>query len=166
MLHQPITTAITIREYRDQDEDAVIALVREMQGHETQFNPHYKPAEAIGPWYIELLKKNCAELQGVILVALDGSAYAGIAVVFTRVAENGEGEAFAHVSAHVSEIVVTQSARGRGIGRALLAECETRARAAGRTELTLDVVPGNTAARQLYLQFGFEDFKIKQRKVL
>jgi ribosomal protein S18 acetylase RimI-like enzyme len=161
-----MTAAITIREYRDQDEDAIIALVREMQAHEMQFNPHYKSAEAIGSWYLDLLKKNCADLDGVILVALDGSTYVGMAVVFTRVVEKGEGEEMAHVSAHLSEIVVTQAARGRGIGRALLAECETRARAAGRTELTLAVFPGNTAARQLYQSVGFVDFKIRQRMVL
>jgi ribosomal protein S18 acetylase RimI-like enzyme len=161
-----MTTTITIREYRDQDEEALIALLRELQAYECGFNLHYKPASAIGAWYVELLKQHCAEKGGVILMALDRSAYAGMAVVFTRVEEKGEAEEMAHVHAHVSEIVVTEAARGRGIGKALLAECERRARLAGRDELTLSVFPGNTAARRLYLAAGYEDFKISQRKQL
>ena len=157
---------VTIREYRDQDEEALVGLLQELQRHEGRFNPHYKPADAIGAWYVDLLKRNCAAFDGVILMALDGSAYAGMAVLFTRMAESGDEEELAHVYAHVSELVVARAARGRGIGRALLAECEARARFAGRMELTLAVFPGNTAARKLYGSAGFYDFKIRQKKIL
>lgn len=46
--------------------------------------------------------------------------------------------------------------RGNGAGRALLAEIENRARAAGCGKIFLDVGAGNTAARGLYEGAGFD----------
>jgi ribosomal protein S18 acetylase RimI-like enzyme len=52
---------------------------------------------------------------------------------------------------------VTPELRGRGIGKALLAEAIALARAVpGLDQLLLTVVTVNTAARQLYHSGGFE----------
>ena len=52
---------------------------------------------------------------------------------------------------------VTPAARGTGVGRALLTELETRARAFGATELVLDTNATQAAATQLYRSSGFEE---------
>ncbi len=50
---------------------------------------------------------------------------------------------------------VSPSARGRGLGEALLAEVERWARARGATRFVLCVAEGNEAAAALYLRTGF-----------
>ena len=47
------------------------------------------------------------------------------------------------------------SARGRGVGRALVTACLDRARALGLTEAVLCSLPDMTPAHRLYESFGF-----------
>lgn len=59
---------------------------------------------------------------------------------------------------------VAPEARGRGLGGALLDAVIARARTLpGLEQLTLCVVPENTAARQLYVSRGFRSFGIAPR---
>lgn len=53
-------------------------------------------------------------------------------------------------------IFVTEAARGRGIGTALLAAVGEHARAEGCGSVRLDVIDTNPRARALYLREGFE----------
>jgi ribosomal protein S18 acetylase RimI-like enzyme len=55
----------------------------------------------------------------------------------------------------VSGLAVAPSARGRGVGRALLAAAAHEARARGARRLTLRVLGHNEAARRLYESMGF-----------
>jgi ribosomal protein S18 acetylase RimI-like enzyme len=56
--------------------------------------------------------------------------------------------------ADVKKMLVHRSARGRGIGAALMAEVEEEARRRGRRLLVLDTVPGENGHR-LYLRAGW-----------
>ena len=53
-------------------------------------------------------------------------------------------------------IFVTEAARGRGVGTALLAAVGAHARATGCGSVRLDVIDTNPRARALYLREGFE----------
>ena len=57
----------------------------------------------------------------------------------------------------VKHLYVRPVARGHGLGRALLAELESRARGFGATELVLDTHASLTAAGGLYRARGFTD---------
>lgn len=59
---------------------------------------------------------------------------------------------------NLHDLAVVPELRGRGIGRALLAAVEARARARGCCKLTLEVLENNRTARGLYQSFGFEDY--------
>ena len=61
-------------------------------------------------------------------------------------------------SAHVADLglMVAESHRRRGIGRALLEQAAAWAREAGVRKLELHVFPWNDAALGLYVAFGFE----------
>jgi ribosomal protein S18 acetylase RimI-like enzyme len=56
---------------------------------------------------------------------------------------------------YLSRIAVAPRRRGRGIGRALLAECLRRGRSRGFRRFELDVAAGNEPAIRLYESFGF-----------
>ncbi len=57
--------------------------------------------------------------------------------------------------AYVEELAVSADHRRRGIGRALLLECETIARRAGKHRMTLWVTAGNVGAVALYRSLGY-----------
>lgn len=68
--------------------------------------------------------------------------------------------------AYLSDLAVASSARKRGIGRLLVAECENIARAAGRRWLRLGVLAGNGNARRFYKDLGFEEISLELEKNL
>jgi len=61
---------------------------------------------------------------------------------------------------NVHDLAVLPTARGQGIGRALLAAVEERARERGCGKLTLEVLDDNHRARTLYASFGFADYAL------
>ena len=104
----------------------------------------------MGPWYIDLLKKQCPEDDGTILIAEEDGKALGYATILTNVVEDGTGDEIAYTYAYVGDLVVAKAARGRGIGKLLLDECERHARAAGRDELRITVLATNEGAHELY----------------
>lgn len=66
----------------------------------------------------------------------------------------------------IGDIVVTGSARGRGIGGLLLAEVETWARARGAAHIQLNTHYGNDEALKLYERSGYRCTDIRLRKDL
>ena len=59
-------------------------------------------------------------------------------------------------AASIRMLAVEPEARGRGIGRALVEECIRRARADGRSRISLYTRPFMTAAHAMYEGLGFE----------
>jgi len=59
---------------------------------------------------------------------------------------------------NVHDIVVHASVRGQGIGQALLAWAEARARELGCCKLTLEVLSNNTRAMASYQQAGYAPY--------
>jgi ribosomal protein S18 acetylase RimI-like enzyme len=90
---------------------------------------------------------------GEILAAVAGGRLLGtVTLVFWPngggvLREPGEGE--------VRALAVASAARGRGIGRALLAAVMQRAAARGVRDLLLLTQPGMRAAQHLYAEAGF-----------
>lgn len=77
---------------------------------------------------------------GSVTFAVGGSAYA-------EVSRQGEGE--------FRMLAVTQQARGRGVGEALVRHCVDRAHALGLSALAISTQPTMTAAHRLYERLGF-----------
>jgi ribosomal protein S18 acetylase RimI-like enzyme len=60
----------------------------------------------------------------------------------------------------VEELVVDSSARGRGIGGALLTELINRMHAIGCAEISVTVVPDNVSAQRFYRAHGLVDVAV------
>lgn len=129
-------------------------------------NPWNKPPEDIGPWYIENAKKWCAKQDGVMLVADSGGKLLGYACVMTRCEEDGTDQEIPYLYGYVADLVVTEKARGQGIGRRLLEACEKLVRDKGQTIFRIGVLAGNEKAIRLYHSFGFKDLHYKLNKQL
>jgi ribosomal protein S18 acetylase RimI-like enzyme len=91
----------------------------------------------------------------LVLLAFAGREAVGLAVCFF-----GLSTFEVRPLLNIHDLAVVPEFRGKGIGRALLAEAEARARERGCCKLTLEVQDDNRRARGLYESFGFTDFVI------
>ena len=65
--------------------------------------------------------------------------------------------------AHITNIAVKSTSRGKGIGRFLFATLLAKAKEAGAKLVTLEVKTTNTAAIALYESFGFKVAGVRKR---
>jgi ribosomal protein S18 acetylase RimI-like enzyme len=116
----------------------------------------YEDADILGvdPRYREQLLDAAARADGShLLVAVSGAALLGT-VTFCP-----HGSSHAEIAradeAEFRMLAVDASASGQGVGRALVADCEQRARALGCTRMVLSVIDHNTKAAALYERLGY-----------
>jgi ribosomal protein S18 acetylase RimI-like enzyme len=100
---------------------------------------------------------SAAELQAIVdssasslLVARDGDAILGTLTLAVFRIPTG-------VRAWIEDVVVDESARGRGIGEALTLRAVELAREAGARSVELTSRPTREAANRLYRRLGFEE---------
>ena len=143
---------VQVREAREDELDEIGALTAEVY------------EEYVGSEYLAVLRDARSRWQApatTILVALDGGTdglpgrqllgavvYAGPGSPWRDVAE-GEAEA------EFRMLAVLESARGRGVGEALVRACLQRARSEGRTRMVLSTTSELEAAQRLYARLGF-----------
>ncbi len=90
-----------------------------------------------------------ATMRLILLASVDGT-YGGMAICFW-----GFSSFAARPAINIHDLVVSPSLRSHGIGSALIAEVETRAKDAGCARITLEVRSANHDARRLYTRKGF-----------
>jgi ribosomal protein S18 acetylase RimI-like enzyme len=146
---------LEIREFDPpRDCAAVRACFVELQDFERKIDPRMPSGEQVADAYLELMHRRCREFDGAVLVAEVDRALVGFVTVWARF-RSAEPDDDPSEHGFVSDLVVTEAQRRRGIGRALLRAAEARAREAGAGALCLSVKAGNTAARSLYAAEGF-----------
>lgn len=92
--------------------------------------------------------------EAVVLVALAAGELLGCAT-YVPDAESPFAELLEAGEAGLRMLAVRPVAQGRGVGRALVDACATRARLEERTALMLHTTPWMTAAHRLYERSGF-----------
>jgi GNAT superfamily N-acetyltransferase len=123
--------------------------------------------------------RNRAQMIGTDTQVIDAALAGRTEGATLLIAEDGQGTplGFIHLSGendyylqqtcgHVGDIVVRPEARGRGVGRALLAAGERWARDRGYRLLTLNVFVQNRGPQALYEALGFSAEAIKYVKPL
>jgi len=96
-----------------------------------------------------------ARAHFVSLLAFEGDSAVGLINCF-----EGFSTFAARPLLNIHDIVVHADARGRGVGRALLAAAEELARQRGCCKLTLEVLEGNRVARAAYQACGFGGYEL------
>jgi ribosomal protein S18 acetylase RimI-like enzyme len=91
-----------------------------------------------------------------ILVAVEGDRVVGSATLEIDGRASDEVGPLEPDEAHIRMLGVSADARGGGVGKALMAECERRALEAGRTRMTLHTTVRMRAARAMYASLGYE----------
>lgn len=149
-----------IRELTEADTTPYLALrLRALRDHPDAFGASYDE-EAAHPieHTVERLRAAAASPDDFILGAFDDGILVGMVgfrrATYAKVRHQG----------FIWGMYTTHEVRGRGIGRALLAEAIRRARAIpGVEQINLSVVAHNPAARTLYLSVGFEVYGLERR---
>lgn len=150
-------SSFIIRPARDDDRDALIEQFQGLNVYEEPIIGNRRLDRAGGEESLIAAEKRVAAKDGVRLVAESGGKVVGhLFMVF------GSHEVYVRADrrrhAHVTELFVREEARGRGLGRALLAEAERLAVAGGVDHLTIGVLIGNMLAERAYARFGFRSF--------
>jgi GNAT superfamily N-acetyltransferase len=124
------------------------------------------PTTEIGSWYILRALRDARGSGGEFLVAeLDGRVI-GYATVLVGQSSRAFLDEMPYTYAYVGDLIVTKDARRRGIGVALLEECERRARGAGEKWLRIGVIAANSDAARLYERYGFAVQFLRMEKPL
>lgn len=157
-------TAFIIRDFRPEDEPAATALIDELNRHEASYGARRRTTQAAArDCFAEDTRKSAGN-GGRIVLELDGQVLAYAAYRYDSVPafmpQAGAPELF------VENVVVTESARGRGYGRAMLDEMARRARAASAARMVLHVVPGNAEAMRAYERTGFKTSSLEMERQL
>ena len=97
------------------------------------------------PWSESSIGGELQNQWAIWLVALEGDALAGYL-----------GVQYGPDGADIMTIATAPAFRGRGVGRAVIAEMAARLKTMGLQWLTLEVRPSNTAALGLYEAMGFQ----------
>jgi len=91
-----------------------------------------------------------------VLVAVEqGEIVGSLTLELSRRVNPNDDPLEAH-RAHIRMLGVAPGHQGRGIGTALMHEAEARARAAGKTEITLHTTEPMAVARAMYSGLGYE----------
>jgi GNAT superfamily N-acetyltransferase len=159
-------TGFTIRDARwPDDEAAAVSFIDDLQKYEQAFEPNRRIDPSVGADYFRTLMKRMADNEGHAFVAEQNGNAVGWAVfvidqepIYVVESERRAG--------YIAELFVQERSRGIGAGKALIAACESHARATGLNVLMIGVLPSNTRARSVYLAAGFRPASEELRKYL
>ena len=146
------SATITIRHATIADFAAVTRLRNQLIAESRVRRPDFFRPVVLGVTEA-LFQALLAEPDVAIHVAEAGGVVAGCAVVWTGT-QGGHDWAFPQRVAFIRELVVATADHKRGIGRALIAAVEAKARGEGVEEIALYVDQTNTTAQAFYERVG------------
>ncbi len=125
--------------------EAIVQITDEVLEAFTRLLPQLSTSATVNRQLLErLVVHDATEL---FVARLDGSVVGALTLVAYPIPTG--------LRAHIDDVVVDASARGRGVGEALVAHALVRASAAGAKTVDLTSRPGRDAAIRLYLRLGF-----------
>jgi GNAT superfamily N-acetyltransferase len=148
---------IRLRTALSSDRDAVIELIHRLNVYEADLTGDRRRdyGGAIG-YYDELLQR-LAKRQGRIVLAVEnGVVVAAMGYSLDEDAAYVTNDVRRHGT--VTDLIVHEEWRGRGIGQLLLAEAERLTREAGLKRLMIGALAANEPACRIYGKFGFEPY--------
>jgi GNAT superfamily N-acetyltransferase len=114
---------------------------------------------------MDRLHQRAADSGGLVLVAvIDGAVIGHLVLAYERFGPYVREDLRDY--ALVADLFVREPHRGKGVGRALIAEAERRAIERGMPRIMLGVVHGNHAAERSYRRQGFQDYALELIKPL
>jgi GNAT superfamily N-acetyltransferase len=156
--------AITIRPMQDRDREAVVDLLWQLNLYEKRLSDtrseRREDAEACLAWNDERIQEGGAHC----VAEIDSRIVAYLCLVIQMAPPFIRAEFRRHL--YVADLVVDESWRGRGIGRAMLAEADAYARDQRLGHILIGLTAGNTRADRLYASEGYAFYGVERLKTL
>ncbi len=138
---------LEVRKAAGEDEEKIFKLIRELA--DTVGFAEQAPLIDIGIWS-KTLRKMLASPDWVFLMAFEEGEAVGLALFFVRpTLTTGMNRAT------ITEMIVTDSARGKGVGRRLIEEAKKQALKMGCSILAVSTELDNAGATGFYKKMGF-----------
>lgn len=139
--------------------------VIELQEFERKIDARMPGGEAIADDYIAEMLNRCRSCEGSVLVADDDGDIAGYVTVLNRVQSDDLDDGDIEFGL-VSDLLVRDAYRGRGLGRDLVQAAEAFAISNDVQWLRISVMAGNHGARELYSSMGYDEIYVELEKGL
>jgi GNAT superfamily N-acetyltransferase len=150
-------TAIALRTARPADRDVAIDLILILNAFEADLTGDRKrERSAAAAYYDELIQRLSRRNGRIILADANGIAVGLMGYSLDEDAAYVTDDVRHHAT--VTDLVVREEWRGRGVGRILLAEAERLAREAGVKRLTIGALVANEKAERTYRSLGFAPY--------
>jgi GNAT superfamily N-acetyltransferase len=148
---------IRLRTALSSDRDAVIELIHRLNVYEADLTGDRRRdyGGAIG-YYDELLQRLAKREGRIVLAVEDGAVVAAMGFSLDEDAAYIANDVRRHGT--VTDLIVHEDWRGRGVGQMLLAEAERLTREAGLKRLMIGALAANETACRIYGKFGFEPY--------
>jgi len=147
------------------DKPAALSFILGSQQYEHAFEPDRRLDPGVADEYYAALTGRVLTNKGRIFVADENGCAIGWAVflveqnaLFVVEAQRSYG--------YIAELYVNESARGLGVGRALIAACEDEARRLGLGQIMIGVLARNARAAGIYERAGYSPYTSELRKYL
>jgi GNAT superfamily N-acetyltransferase len=158
-------TSFHLRTALPSDRDAVIDLILVLNLVEADLTGDRKRDRAAAASYYDELMQRLSKRDGrIVLAECDGVAVAAMGFSLDEDAAYIADAVRRHGT--VTDLVVRDEWRGRGVGRMLLAEAERLTREAGARRLAIGALVANEKAERTYRAFGFEPYVTIMKKEL
>jgi ribosomal protein S18 acetylase RimI-like enzyme len=149
-----------IEPFQPTDLPRIVAFVAAVQEHERSSVPDLRPGAEIGAEYADIIVRNAAEKDGVILLAKAAGKAVGFACAWIDVDRDPLVREATRVHAYVSDIYVVDDWRRRGVARRLLAAVEANMLQRGCRRLRIAAKATNVAAVACYGAAGYRPYEL------
>jgi GNAT superfamily N-acetyltransferase len=153
----PTMSPIALRTALPADRDAVVELIHQLNVFEADLiGDRRRDYGAAAEYYDELMQRLSRRNGRIILAEADGITVGVMGFSLDQDAAYVSDGLRNHGT--VTDLIVHDDWRGRGIGRMLLADAERLTKEAGLKRLFIGVLVANERAERTYRAFGFEPY--------
>lgn len=147
-------TAITLRTALPNDRETIVDLIHLLNVYEADLTGDRRRDRAAATAYFDELRQRLAKSGGrIVLAEAGGIAVAAMGFSLDEDAAYVTDDVRRHGT--VTDLVVREEWRSRGVGRMLLAEAERLSREAGCKRLVIGALVANDRAEGAYRALGF-----------
>lgn len=154
----------TIREYTEDDIDAIRQCIVELQEYERLIDPHRLEGVKIAHEYLAHLLSLCGGGVGKIFVVEINKEVVGMVSVYIE--DDKKHFRKAHRFGYISDLIVMKEHKSDGVLKDLLQKAEEYAKSQHITAIQASVLKGQEEVLNGYLRNGFQEWEIRVRKQL
>ena len=163
----PPIAGLTLRRLRDDDRTTMLSFLHDLADAEALYHWAMRPGSEMTMAEVDRTIAEITDEDGAIFIAeLDGLPVGYAGVVLQDAEDEFELKDSWRKRGFITDMFVSEAGRRRGIGRALIAECERYVAQAGIDWLQITVSPDNAPAIALYRKAGFGDYELVLEKRL